>query len=96
MAVQGHSFGATATKYCHPDISHLAVSVAAVFLYIAIVTAAIRTHPGRGALAQLCFPQDDFNLLPMCLCYQGFDLAQGHSASTDNSKTQRFLTSTFY
>lgn len=75
MAIQGHTFCATATKHHHPDISHLSVSVAVVFLCIAIVNAAIVTHPERRVLAQLCFPQDDLNL-PMCLYYQDFDHAQ--------------------
>ena len=58
------------------------MSVAVVLLCMAIVTAAIVMHPGRGVLAQLCFPQDDFNLLPMCLYYQDFDLAQSQDFDT--------------
>lgn len=73
---------ATATKYYHTDINHLSVSVAVVFLYIAIANAATVMQPDRGVLAQLCFHQDDFSLLPMYSYYQDFDHAQSQDFDT--------------
>lgn len=85
MAVQGHfkaTLSATATKHHHPHISHLPVSMAVVFLCISTIIAAIITHPDRGVLAQPCFPQGDFNLLPTRWYYQDFDLAQSQDCDT--------------
>lgn len=42
---------------------------------------------GGECLPGSAFPRDGFNLLPMRLYYQDFDLAQGQAALSDASKT---------